>query len=117
MNEVMRNSRGHDFLPGWDALTAIPQLYATESTPLDDKVIHLHFFVGGCDWYVAELDDDEWLAFGYVNLGDSQNAEWGYFSLVELESVVIEPGYVIERDLDWAPETLHGLLMRSRWGR
>jgi Protein of unknown function (DUF2958) len=103
MNETNRLLRGHDFLPPWEQLTAIPRLYDTESIPLPDKVIHLHFFIGGCDWWVAEIDDDEWLAFGYANLNDPQNAEWGYFSLPELEAVVIPPGFVVERDLAWRP--------------
>ena len=29
---------------------------------------HLHFFIGACDWYVAELDDETWDASGYANL-------------------------------------------------
>lgn len=101
MNEVNRQRRGHDFLPEWGALKAIPLLYETETVPLDDKIIHLHFFIGACDWYVAELDDDTWEAFGYANLGDPLNAEWGYFSLPGLEAVVVGRGFVVERDLAW----------------
>jgi hypothetical protein len=104
MNEVNRRLRGHDFLPAWDALTAIPLLRATEHVPLAEKIGHLHFFIGTCDWYVAELDDDTWEAFGYADLGDPQNAEWGYFSLPELEAVVVGPAFVVERDLYWTPQ-------------
>ena len=81
MNQRQRARRCHDFLPDWDNLVAIPLLYETEAVPLDDKIIHLHYFLGGCDWYIAELDDDSWLAFGYADLNDPQNAEWGYVSL------------------------------------
>jgi hypothetical protein len=105
MNQLNRWRRGHDFLPGWEDLTAIPQLYATEDVPLADKVIHLHFFLGSCDWYIAEIDDGSWLAFGYANLGDPQNAEWGYVSLPELEAVRVGP-WVVERDLAWTPRVL-----------
>ena len=80
-----------------------PAALRDRAVPLDEKIIHLHFFIGACDWYVAELDDDKWEAFGYANLGDPQNAEWGYFSLPELEAVVVGPGFVVERDLDWTP--------------
>ena len=59
-----------------------------------------------CDWYVAELDDESWEAFGYANLGDPQNAAWGYSSLPELEGVVVAPGFVVERDLLWGPRAL-----------
>jgi hypothetical protein len=79
-------------------------LQATEHVTLAQEVVHLHFFIGACDWYVAELDDGSWEAFGYADLGDPQNAEWGYFSLPELEAVVVGPGLVVERDLDWTPQ-------------
>ena len=102
-NEVNRLRRGHGFLPDREALTAIPLLRATELVALPEKVIELHFFIGGCDWYAAELDDDTWEAFRYANLGDAQNAEWGHFSLPELEAVVVGPGFVVERDLAWTP--------------
>jgi hypothetical protein len=68
--------------------------------PLAGKIIHLHFFIGSCDWYIAELDDDSWIGFSYVNLGDPQNAEWGYVDLAELEAINIGPGFVVERHLD-----------------
>jgi hypothetical protein len=105
MNEVNRRRRGHDFLPAWESMTAIPHLYATEDVPLQEKIIHVHFFVGSCDWYIAEIDDDTWLAFGYANLGDPQSAEWGYIPLPELEAVTIGP-WVVERDLAWSPQRL-----------
>ena len=112
MNEVNRQRRGHDFLPAWEALTAIPPLRATKHVPLAEKVIHLHFFFGSCDWYVAELGDDTWEAFGYANLGDAQNAEWGYFSMPELEEVLVGPGLVVERDLDWVPQPFSAVEVR-----
>ena len=31
--------------------TVVPR--ATEYVPLAQKIIHLHFFIGGCDWYVG----------------------------------------------------------------
>lgn len=90
------------------ALAAIPPLYATEKTPLADKVVHLHYFVGSCDWFVMELDREELrIAFGWVDLGDPQNAELGYFDLEELAQVEVQhpSGLVlrVERDLHWQP--------------
>lgn len=105
--------RGHDFLPDLPTLAMIPVLYATERVPLGDKTIHLHYFIGGCDWYIAELDTIEWRAFGYVDLGDPQNAEWGYIDLQELEAVWIGPGFVVERDLGWSA-TPFGEVCRSQ---
>ncbi len=66
--------------PNKEQFAAIPRLYTTEKIGSKDKIVHLHFFIGGCDWYVAEFDGEE-LFFGYANLNDAQNAEWGYFSL------------------------------------
>jgi hypothetical protein len=85
--------RGHDFWPSVSVLEAIPALYATEDTPEREKVVHLHYFVGGCDWWVVELDSAErpQLAFGYVCLGDPQMAEWGYIPLDELTEVFRSP--------------------------
>jgi len=67
----------------------MPRLYETEHVPLKDKLIHLHFFIGGCDWYVAEYDQED-LFFGFAILNnDYQMAEWGYCSLSELKSIRI----------------------------
>ena len=43
--------------------------------------------------------------FGWATLGDPQNAELGYFSLDELESVRGRFGLKIERDLHWDDTT------------
>ena len=39
--------------PSKERLARIPRLYDSENTPLQEKQIYLHFFIGGCDWYVA----------------------------------------------------------------
>lgn len=76
-------------IPSQERLNLIPQLYETENTPLADKLIYLHFFIGGCDWYVAEYDGDDRF-WGYVILNsDHVNAEWGYFSFRELKEIKI----------------------------
>jgi hypothetical protein len=75
--------------PSPERLGRIPRLYETEDTPVKDKVIHLHFFIGGCDWYIAEFDGEDTF-FGYAILNqDYQNAEWGYISFQELKSIKI----------------------------
>jgi hypothetical protein len=63
MNQRQRTDRGHRFLPGSDELAAIPLIYDTADFPLEATVSHLQYFVGACDWYIAEVDDDSWLAF------------------------------------------------------
>jgi hypothetical protein len=63
----------------------------------------MHFFLGACDWYAAEFDgDDTFFGFAILN-GDYFNAEWGYFSLSELDSIFIAPGFKVDRELGWKP--------------
>ncbi|MBU0506047.1 DUF2958 domain-containing protein [bacterium] len=84
-------------------LRTLPPLYSSESTPLKEKVIHMHFFIGGCDWYATEYDQQDKLFFGFAILNnDLEMAEWGYFSLpelAELKSSFVE----VDRDLYWNP--------------
>ena len=75
--------------PRKERLTKIPRLYATENIPLPDKLIYLHFFIAGSDWYIAEYDGDD-LFWGYAVLNnDHVNAEWGYISFSELKVIKI----------------------------
>ncbi len=80
--------RGHGFYPPAGQLAAIPPLYGSEDVATADKVIHLHYFVRDCDWWVCEYDPATGDAFGYARLrGDDTNAEWGYVNLPELEAL------------------------------
>jgi hypothetical protein len=75
--------------PTQSRLDKIPRLYETEQTPLQNKLIYLHFFIGGSDWFVTEFDGDDTF-FGYVILnGDLECGEWGYFSFSELKDVKV----------------------------
>lgn len=63
-----------------------PELYSQDGKG-HDAVVHAHYFVGSCDWLVTEFDGTD-LAFGWARLnGDDQNAELGYVSLAELDSI------------------------------
>ncbi|MBN1516630.1 DUF2958 domain-containing protein [Candidatus Sumerlaeota bacterium] len=85
-------------------LSALPSLYSTENVPLEEKIIHMHFFLGGCDWFMAEYDPTDRLFFGYVILNDDlENAEWGYTSFDEMRSIRTRHGLEIDRDLHWHP--------------
>ncbi|MBU2541713.1 MAG: DUF2958 domain-containing protein [Candidatus Omnitrophica bacterium] len=84
-------------------LEQIPAFYSTESTPLKDKIIHAHFFIGGCDWYATEYDPKDELFFGFAILNnDLEMAEWGYFSLKELSDLKVS-FLEVDRDLHWNP--------------
>ena len=75
--------------PSKERLSKIPGLYATEDIRPADKPIHLHFFIGGCDWYVAEYDGED-LFWGFAILNqDYEMAEWGYMSFSELKSISV----------------------------
>ena len=85
--------------PTKEQLALLPPLYVTEHIATDEKIIHLHFFIGACNWYIAEFDGKD-IFFGYVNLGDPQNAEWGYISFKELIEINIH-GIEIDTDINW----------------
>ena len=76
--------------PSKERLAQIPRLYETEHIPLKEKLIHLHFFIAGCDWYIAEYDGNNlFWGFGILN-NDLQNAEWGYISFSELKALKLK---------------------------
>ena len=80
-------------IPNRKRLARLPKLYETEHIPFKDKLIHLHFFIGGCDWYIAEFDGKD-LFWGFAILNnDYQMAEWGYISFSELKSLKVK-GYI-----------------------
>jgi len=84
-------------------LAQIPELYATEDIPIPEKVIHLHFFIGGCDWFIAEYDNND-LFWGFAILNnDDENAEWGYISFKELQAIKVNRWLEIDCDLHWKP--------------
>ena len=86
--------------PSKEKLAKIPRLYETENIPLKDKIIHLHFFISGCDWYIAEFDGED-LFWGFAILNnDLQNAEWGYISFRELKDIKVDGWLEIDCELE-----------------
>ena len=87
-------------IPTEGRLDQIPKLYETENVQLQDKLIYLHFFIGGCDWYICEYDRED-LFFGFAILNsDYQNAEWGYASFSELTSVKAQGWLEVDCELE-----------------
>ena len=100
--------------PSERQLSRLPKLYETEHTLTSDKIIHMHFFLGGCDWYAAEFDGKD-LFFGYVVLNyDLDNAEWGYFSLTELDFINVG-GAEADRELYWTPKPFSQVALMRVW--
>ncbi len=84
-----------------ETIESMPKTYETDNIKASDKIIHLHYFIGGSDWYIAEKDSnaDQNQMFGYAILnGDDINAEWGYVSAQELKE------NNVELDFYWTPK-------------
>jgi hypothetical protein len=108
--ETQHQRRGHNFYPPKAVVERIPPLYGTDHIPAEDKMIWLHYFTSNSDWFIAELNPNDGIAFGFACLGgDRQNAEWGYMDLEELEAVrgkvanlpVRGFSIIVERDCHW----------------
>lgn len=77
-------------LPDKNVLKKIPKLYETDKVEASEKLIYLHFFLAGSDWFVVEYDGEDTF-FGFVCLnGMKEFAEWGYMSFNELKELRVE---------------------------
>ena len=97
---------------------ALPRLYATEGTPLAEKILVAKWFhpASAWTWYAAEGEEDEedFLFFGFV---DGGLPEWGYFRLSELQTahslwwgLAARP---VERDIRWKPTRAGAVIAAS----
>ncbi len=86
--------------PTKERLSKIPKLYETEHVPLQEKLIHLHFFIGGCDWFIAEYDGED-LFWGFAILNnDYEMAEWGYISFNELKEIKVQGVFEVDCEIE-----------------
>lgn len=97
---------GHfaDILADFCAIVAaMPKPYDTENQG-ENAIVHLHYFKGGCDWWITERDSSaqQLQAFGLASLG--YEPELGYISIDEL----LAEG--VELDLYWTPCPLADIL-------
>ncbi len=85
----------------------IPALYHNEVSkiPTHDMIVHVRFFCpwNTWVWMALEADLEEGIFYGFV-IGHF--AEFGYFSLAELESVRGPMGLRIEREISFSPQPL-----------
>jgi hypothetical protein len=84
-----------------DTFDTMKETYQTEDIPESDKIVSLHYFLGGSDWYIVEKDvlPEQYQSFGYARLSGMEDlAEWGYISLQEL----IDNN--VELDFYWRPK-------------
>lgn len=89
-----------------ERIKAMPKTYEQDGKG-DDAVAYLHYFRGGCDWYITEKDKEsqQWQAFGLADLG--YGGELGYISITEL----VRNG--VELDLHFTPTAI-GAIRRRR---
>ena len=91
-------------IPNENRVRKIPR-DTSKVMPLD-HVVHLHFFLGGSDWYAIEYNPARKEFFGFVILnGDTQNSEFGYFSFQELIDLRTKGGVEVDCELAkyWPP--------------
>ncbi len=81
----------------------IPALYSQEKIKTQEQTVYAKFFfpAGNWTWFVTEGKEHngDFVFFGYV-IGFE--AEWGYFTLSELEGINVK-GLTVERDLSFKP--------------
>lgn len=65
-------------------INTMPQSYETDGQG-DKAIAYLHYFVGGCDWYITEKDmeTEQHQAFGLACIHE---VELGYISIEELKN-------------------------------
>lgn len=103
--ETQRRIRGHNFFAPKAVMAKVPPLGATEDIPFEDKKIHLHYFTGGADWYLTEMDQSTGKAFGFLN-PSGNGGHWGYVDLPDLEAVNVGGYRVVERDCHFSQGNL-----------
>ena len=82
-------------------MAIIPKLYETEHITAEDKIVHCHFFIGGCHWFIVEFDQGDTM-FGFCILNsDFLNSEWGYVSLEELKQINIKGIFQVQFNINW----------------
>jgi Protein of unknown function (DUF2958) len=94
--------------PEFEELFKDYPLFSQEET--EDPMVIAKLFdpCGSASWFLTEYDPVEKIAFCYVQ--GLREDEWGYTSLIELESIERPFGLTIERDLCFVQK---GLVVRN----
>jgi hypothetical protein len=105
MYEYLKRQKGMLLLPP-EIEAGIPPPYSQEE--VKDPMCVVKFFALGSNWtwYVIEYNPKDRICYGYV-IG--HEAELGYFSMDELESL----GALIERDIYFTPAPLSEIKKKS----
>ena len=86
-----------------EMLETIPALYETEDSLNPICQVKLFTPDSNWSWYIIEISEDKDYCYGYV-IG--LEAELGYFTLSEIETIRGSLGLSVERDLSFKPTSL-----------
>lgn len=90
--------------PSESELLKLANIEIDEDTPLEDRVIYMHFFMDGCSWYMAEYDPESRRFFGYMIPGNKYHkARWDYFGFAKLCRMRGKIHCRVIRNTDWVP--------------
>tara|TARA_R110000822_G_scaffold18590_1_gene61297 strand:+ start:4699 stop:8583 length:3885 start_codon:yes stop_codon:yes gene_type:complete len=86
----------------------IPKLRAQDGKG-KNQVAYLHYFMGGSDFYITELNKESLVAFGYVIMnGDTQMSELGPIYIPELTDKTLGNAFNnMNIDQNFSPKTLN----------
>ena len=91
----------------------LPPLYSTDAIPAKDKKINLVFTretrFGLWIWLPVEFNKESNDMFGFTNLADPQNAEWGYFNL---EDIISNGAFPV---IGWSEKTFEETVKFFKW--
>ena len=91
--------------PAESELMKLAEIKIDKNTPLEDRVIYMHFFLDGHDWYLSEYDPQRRVFFGYMVPNDEyHNARWDYFSIDELDRMRSKSDTEVTRNTHWEPK-------------
>ena len=105
------NAEAYTLIPEW----SLPFLPGIRKSHKDDPIVWFKFFhpMSSWTWYLTEYDPKERLAFGLVT---GFEAEIGYFSIEELESLEVG-GLKVEREIWTHPVSIRSLsAYKAEWG-
>ena len=93
----------------------VPKLYSQDGKG-KNAVAYFHYFVGGSDWYITELDKTNNEAYGYAILnGDTQMSEFGTIDVDSLTSQNNGGSVLNQPNIDqyFKPQTLNQIFQKG----
>lgn len=96
-------------VPTIEQLNELPRLRETEHVEPEEKIVHLHFTVEQCHWWVIEWDGQDTF-FGFVLLyGIDKYARFGLFQFSELQEIKVAGLFEVVNDPYWIPKPIKNI--------